>query len=90
MDKYIYNEQSLFSNFIENLIPLLKIISKGILLDWSIIVLLLALKNCQKRAILFMIYVFNILEFFANLISLAKLNNIGFYWNNKIWNLYNA
>ena len=37
-----------------------------------------------------MAQVFYILQSSANLISLAKLNNVGLYWDNKTWNLYNV
>ncbi len=35
-----------------------------------------------------MAQVFYILQSLANLISLAKLNNVGLYWDNKTWNSY--
>ena len=67
-----------------------RVTSKSVSLDWGIAVLLLALKNRQKRAILSMSHIFYIPESPANLISLAKLNDVGLYWDNKTWNLYNA
>lgn len=54
------------------------------------VVLSLALENSQKGAILSIVHIFYILEFLANSISLAKLNNVELYWDNKTWNLYNT
>lgn len=74
----------------ESLMPILGVTFKGISSGWGIVALSLALENGQKKAILSMSYVFYILVSFANLISLAKLNNIRLYWDNKTWNLYNT
>lgn len=56
--RYICNKQSLFNNFVENPMPLSGVISKGISPSWNMVVLLLAFKNGQKRAILSIVYVF--------------------------------
>lgn len=70
--------------------PLLGVTSRGVSPSWSTVILSLALENGQKRTILSLSYMFYIPESPANLISLAKLNNIRLYWDNKTWNLYNA
>lgn len=63
----------------KNLTPLLRVTSKGISPGWGIVVLLFVLKNGQKEAILSMAYVFYIPKSLTDLISFAKLNNIGLY-----------
>lgn len=74
----------------ENPTPLSEVTSKGVSPGWGTVVLSLALENSQKGAILSMAHVFYIPESPANLISLAKLNDVGLYWDNKTWNLYDA
>ena len=37
-----------------------------------------------------MSHIFYILESLVNFISLTKLNNVGLYWDNKTWNLYDT
>ena len=74
----------------KSLTPLSGVTSKGVSPGWGTVVLSLALENGQKGAILSMSYVFYIPESPANLISLAKLNDVGLYWDNKTWNLYDA
>ena len=74
----------------ENPTPLSGVTSKGVSPGWGTVVLSLALENGQKGAILSMAHVFYIPESPANLISLAKLNDVGLYWDNKTWNLYDT
>lgn len=50
--------------------------------------IIIGFRKWLKRAILSIAYVFYIPKSSANLISLAKLNDVGFYWDNKTWNLY--
>ena len=70
--------------------PLSGVTSKGVSPGWGTVTLSLALENGQQGALLSMARVFYIPQSPANLISLAKLNNVGLYWDNKTWNLYDA
>ena len=57
---------------------------------WKTVTLLLAQKDGQLGAQLSMSRVLYIPQSPANLISLAKLNDIGLYWDNCTWALYDA
>lgn len=57
---------------------------------WGTVTLLLAQEDGQLGAQLSMSRVFYILQSPANLISLAKLNDVGLCWGDRTWGLYDA
>lgn len=85
----VCNERSMFSDFIDITTPS-RVTSQGVSPGLRTVILLLALEDGQQRAILSISHVLYILKSPVNLISLAKLNNSGLYWNNRTWNLYYA
>lgn len=87
-DVCICNERSMFSNFTVITTLLSGVASQGVSPGWGTVVLPLALEDGQQGAILSMSHVYYILQSPSNLISLAKLNDVGLYWDNQTWNLY--
>lgn len=80
----------MFSEFVEGTTALSGVTAHEVLPGWGTVTLLLAQKNGQLGAQLSMSRVLYIPQSPANLISLAKLNDVGLYWDNRTWTLYNA